>query len=96
MFAFGDDEWPGVSKLTEECGELLQVLGKLGGSRGKTNHWSGDLIEKLHEEMGDVLAALAFVRDFNPELNDEAIHRQRDRKYVQFVKWHLTGDPLDA
>jgi NTP pyrophosphatase (non-canonical NTP hydrolase) len=55
MFAIGDNEWAGLSKLIEEAGEVIQVGGKLMGSRGDTNHWSGDLREKLVEELGDLL-----------------------------------------
>jgi hypothetical protein len=28
-FAFGDDIWPGLAKLNEECGEVIQVADKL-------------------------------------------------------------------
>lgn len=89
MFAIGDKEWPGVSKLLEEMGELSQVLGKLMGSRGDTNHWSGDLKTKLIEEMGDTLAALTFVADKCLTADeDKAMQKQADTKYFRFNEWH--------
>lgn len=95
MFAIGDQEWPGISKLVEEMGELTQVCGKLMGSRGKTNHWSGDLREKLVEELGDVAAALVFVISEN--LSDEetaAVDKQAGRKVALFDEWQKTDPPL--
>jgi len=94
MFALGDNEWPGASKLNEECGELIQVIGKLMGSRGDINHWSYNLRDKFHEELGDVLAAITFLIDYN-DIDEDAVCEQSDRKYKQFVEWHLAGDPLD-
>lgn len=32
MFAIGDKEWPGISKLIEEAGEVLQICGKAHGN----------------------------------------------------------------
>lgn len=29
MFSIGSKRWPGISKLIEECGEVLQIAGKL-------------------------------------------------------------------
>jgi NTP pyrophosphatase (non-canonical NTP hydrolase) len=92
MFAIGDKEWPGVSKLVEEIGEIGQVLGKLMGSRGDTKHWSGDLRDMMQTEIGDVLAAIAFVVDHNPVLNRDAITEQFDRKVALFKQWHA-DDP---
>ncbi len=62
MFAIGGDDWPGIAKLAEECGEVVQVIGKLMGTGGRTDHWDGtDLREKLIEEIGDLMAACVFV-----------------------------------
>lgn len=93
MFAIGDDEWAGVSKLVEELGELQQVLGKLLGSRGDCNHWSGDLRRMMHEEMGDVLAAIAFVTQ-HCYFDDEWITRHAADKLARFVAWHKLKDTI--
>lgn len=87
MFAIGDKRWPGISKLVEEIGELGQVLGKLMGSRGRIIHWSGNLMDKLYEEMGDVYAALDFVVE-KCNLSRVHIERQRAMKLEKFRRWH--------
>jgi NTP pyrophosphatase (non-canonical NTP hydrolase) len=87
MFAIGDRVWPGVSKLVEEIGELGQVLGKLMGSRGNIHHWSGNLRDKLHEEIGDVLGAIRFVI-IHGALDPDVIEFRARKKYEQFEKWH--------
>jgi NTP pyrophosphatase (non-canonical NTP hydrolase) len=93
MFAIGDEKWAGLSKLLEEAGEVIQVGGKLMGSRGDHNHWSGNLREKLVEELGDLYAALDFFSEHNltdRELN--MVHEQFIRKQTLFKKWHLNDN----
>jgi len=89
MFAFSDKEWPGIAKLNEECGELVQVMGKLMMIHGTTNHWSGDLRKMLTEEMADVEAAITFVKE-NCLTKKEvaAIRRRVSSKLKKFEKWH--------
>jgi len=93
MFAIGSPRWPGVSKITEEAGEVQQVIGKLLGTGGERNHWDGsDLRQRLIEEVGDVLAAADFVaiaNDFEAEVRERA--RQ---KLALFFKWHGEWLPL--
>lgn len=91
MFAIGDKEWPGVSKAVEEMGELLQVLGKLMGMRGNTNHWSGDLMAMLLDELADVRASLDFLAMFN-KLDMNYIDKRYAEKLRLYREWHKT-DP---
>lgn len=95
-FAIGGSVWPGLSKLTEECGEVGQVIGKLMGTGGATNHWDGsDLAVRLTEEMGDVLAAIEFVTMMNPQhVNAVAMDDRRIKKLALFEKWHREQVPL--
>lgn len=88
-YSIGSDNWNGMSKLIEEMGELQQVLGKLIGSDGNPNHWSGDLIEKLVEEVGDVFAALNFFvsKNMSEENQDRAL-LQAERKLQLFEEWN--------
>lgn len=86
-FSIGGALWPGLSKLIEECGEVLQVAGKLMGSEGRTDHWSGDLNQMLVEEIGDLLAAAHFFVKQNG-LDLDAIERRRVEKYATFKRWH--------
>jgi len=87
-YCIGSDEWNGLSKLIEELGELQQVCGKLIGSQGESNHWSGDLHAKFIEELGDVYASLDFFVDmnFSPEMQKD-IYTRAFVKNTTFRKW---------
>jgi NTP pyrophosphatase (non-canonical NTP hydrolase) len=88
MFAIGSQSWPGLSKLAEEAGETLQVIGKLMGTGGVTAHWDGtDLRARLIEEISDLMAACDFVVSVNA-LNPSAIKDRRQRKLALFLDWH--------
>lgn len=89
-YAIGSNNWPGLAKLAEECGELVQVIGKLIAMGGAENydHWDGThLRERLTEEMGDVRAAMIFVCETN-DIPKENVHARADRKLVLFRQWH--------
>lgn len=90
MFEIGADQWPGISKLVEECGEVLQVCGKLMGTKGEVTHWDGklgDLRERLTCEMGDLFAALHFVGK-HCRIDQKAVEQRMNRKLAQFEEWH--------
>jgi hypothetical protein len=90
MFAIGDEEWAGLSKLIEETGELLQVAGKLMGSRGVTDHWSGDLRAKLVEELGDAVGAIGFFVEKNlTAAEQQAVGDRTALKFERFQQWHI-------
>lgn len=87
-FSIGGHVWPGISKLIEECGEVMQVAGKLMGSRGEPKHWDGtDLKVRIEEEIGDLLAAVDFVVKHN-RLDAQAIANRRLKKLDRFDRWH--------
>lgn len=88
-FQIGGDLWPGLAKLTEEAGELLQVVGKIMAYPEQNDHPDGtvDMRRRLIEEIGDVAACLAFVIDAN-NLEQEAIGARSDYKVERFVHWH--------
>src|SRR6266576_699201 len=88
-FAIGSPEWPRLSKLAEEAGETLQVIGKLMGTGGETNHWDGtDLRLRLIEELADLQAAIDFVIEVCPRMDSYAIEERRVRKLALFKAWH--------
>ncbi len=90
-YSIGSDVWPGTSRLVEECGELLQVLGKLIGAGGETDHWdSTDLREKVIDELADVHAALIFFASANG-LPSATIEARAAQKVAQYDKWHQEG-----
>ena len=87
-FSIGALVWPGVSKLIEEAAEVLQVAGKLLGSRGDVDHFDGSNLKARFEvELGDLLAAVDFVSRHN-DLDAAAIKRQRQAKLARYEEWH--------
>lgn len=88
MFAIGDQDWPGISKLVEEMGEVQQICGKLLGTRGDTKHWNvPDLKAALEDELADLKAAIEFLIR-RGGLNSERIRERHDAKVLQFERWH--------
>jgi NTP pyrophosphatase (non-canonical NTP hydrolase) len=87
-FSIGAKLWPGISKLIEEAGEVLQVAGKLIAIHGEEAHWDGsNLRQRLQEEMGDLTAALLFVAEACG-LDERFIQERAARKLEQFRAWH--------
>ncbi|WP_436501499.1 hypothetical protein [Actinokineospora sp. HUAS TT18] len=87
-FSIGSPIWPGASRLIEETGELIQVLGKLIGAGGATVHWDGSsLQDRLIGELGDVRAALDFFIAAN-DLPAAAISDRANSKRAQYEEWH--------
>lgn len=86
-FGMATDNWPGLAKLSEECGELVQVLAKLMQTGGDRQHWDGDLVPRLVEEIGDVQAAIWFFTEHNPQLEYGAILSRTNVKHALFNRW---------
>ncbi len=89
----------GLSKLSEESGELHVALGKMQQTIGKmlqypqlqtavnVTHPDGTYLrECLQNEMGDVMAALDFVRN-KLELDSLAIANRWQQKLKIFNQW---------
>lgn len=94
-FSIGQNVWPGTAKLAEECGEVVQVIGKLVATGGRTDHWSGlTLRAALVEEMGDVLAAIRFICDTNG-IPADAVNQRAEMKLALFKDWHKAPASLD-
>ena len=92
-FAFGDDVWPGLAKLAEECGEVVQVIGKLMMTHGDPAHWSGNLRTMLVDEIADVIAAGLFVRRFAlTKEESDYIDNRILIKRLKFEAWHADMD----
>lgn len=87
-YAIGSKHWPGLSKLAEEAGEVMQVVGKILGTGGESAHWDGsDLRVRLVEELGDLIAATEFVAEMNG-LDVVAIVERSRTKLDTFRRWH--------
>lgn len=89
-FQFSSEVWPGLAKLSEECGELVQVISKIVGTAGTMRFRDGSTVdpERMIEELGDVWAAVEFVYQhaFTPEERRRIINR-RTAKYDLFNRW---------
>jgi len=99
-YGIGSRHWPGVGKVQEEMSELGTVLGKLMGSGGLRQHWSGDLVQMMRDEIADVRAALDHLEECNPLLaetvdycgrgfmdGDEYVKRRHEWKLDLFRSW---------
>lgn len=83
----GAEEWAGLSKVVEECGELIQVAGKLMAIDGQAEHWDGtNLHDRLNEELADVMAACRFFIAQN-QLEEEPILDRVAEKMALFRRW---------
>lgn len=93
-FSIGQNVWPGISKLLEEAGEVVQICGKLIATGGRVDHWSGlDLGRALSEELGDLLAAIHFVMDHNDgDLDGDSILDREQAKRRLFERWHCSSE----
>ncbi len=90
-FNLSGRSWPGLSKLIEECGEVVQVCGKLLGSNGVIHHWDGsNLKDRIEEELADLGAAIDFVV-FWCNLSSEKIEKRRRVKLDKFQEWKRVG-----
>lgn len=90
-FQIGGDLWPGLAKLTEECGELLQIVGKIMAYPEQNDHPDGttDMRKRLLEELGDVSACISFVTSANDLSYSELVDRI-EYKIERFAHWHTT------
>jgi len=103
-YGIASDHWPGLGKLVEETAELAGELGKLIGSGGDRNHWTGDLVARIRGEVADVLAAIDFFQEANPVLmmephttlgisGREFMVRRRHWKHELFRAWQRNAPP---
>lgn len=81
----------GLSKLAEETGEVQQIIGKMlqypALQTASDQHPDGSVLRvRLQEEIGDALAAMAFVIA-KLRLNPEAIYARKVHKQALFEKW---------
>lgn len=81
----------GLAKLAEECGELLQVTGKLLQypelQYSREAHPDGKIpLDNIEDEIGDVLAAIEFV-SIQLKLNHQKMNNRAIQKIALFEQW---------
>jgi NTP pyrophosphatase (non-canonical NTP hydrolase) len=91
-YCIGSYLWPGLSKFVEELGENGQVLGKIIAfphtAVRKVPHPDGTILwERLHDEIGDLLAIIDYFADVN-DLDWEHIQNRKAVKFKLFHGWH--------
>lgn len=83
----------GLTKLMEECAELIQIAAKKAAFM-ETDQHPGDpsksMKAMLEDEMGDVIAAIAFVGE-KLRLDLPRVEARIDHKVETYRKWH--ADP---
>lgn len=83
------EKWRGIGKLAEECGEVLQLLGKaIAFPTGDHPDGKGSIRERLPFELADLKAAIAYFEYVN-NLRVDTIREKE--KFDKFIKWGLTG-----
>lgn len=85
----------GLTKLIEECGELIQICAKKLAYYDTDDHpdGKGSMEARMIEEMGDVMAAISFVgRKFH--LNVDAVLDRADKKINLFLEWDNSSDNI--
>lgn len=85
----------GLTKLTEESGELVQAISKYVTLKAENPaafiHWdNSNIVEHLEDELADVLAAARAVID-NLQLDEERINKRYHTKLALFEYWHKGG-----
>jgi NTP pyrophosphatase (non-canonical NTP hydrolase) len=89
-YSIGADKWNGLSKLIEECGEVIQVAGKIIGASGAEEHWDGsNLPQRLLEELGDLQAAIFFITaHYDHTLACAKVRVRAIEKFTKFEEWN--------
>lgn len=78
----------GIVKLIEELGELQTILAKKLAYLDTDIHpdGKGSMKERIQEEMGDVIAAIKYVKG-TLSLDDDWIEKRALTKYELYKKW---------
>lgn len=87
----------GLAKLAEECGELLQVIGKKLAYFDTDKHPDNGppLSLRLEDEIADVMSACEFVIEIF-DLNKNRILNRRSQKLKLFRSWHAEPENKHA
>lgn len=82
----------GLAKLSEELGELQQVVAKKMACMDTDEHWdgAGSLKKRMEDECADVIAAIKFVEE-RFGLDITVMTERAQMKLNRFREWH--ADP---
>jgi NTP pyrophosphatase (non-canonical NTP hydrolase) len=83
----------GLAKLAEECGELIQVIGKRLAYYSTDEHPDGtNLRQRMIEELGDVQAAIEFLCEHEDDDFAAAVDARSMQKVGLFRRWDALAD----
>jgi hypothetical protein len=98
-FQFASRVWPGLAKLVEECGEVIQVCGKIVGTAGTMRFRGEQVVERfrLVNELADLDAVIGFIYShaLTPDERLTMLHRH-DAKRELFERWRTAETCGDA
>jgi NTP pyrophosphatase (non-canonical NTP hydrolase) len=89
-FQFSSPVWPGLAKLSEECGEVVQVIGKIVGTGGTMRFRDGQTVDRsrMVDELADLFAAARFVADHAlTHQEHDAMNDRIGTKSALFERW---------
>lgn len=91
-----DHRW--TCSLCDGSGKFVSDRGRGGDLRdlqdvcieceGRGYLGSGDLTPRLHEELGDLKAALDFFLAINDEVDTDAVLERANEKFSTYCRWH--------
>ena len=90
-YSIGSAHWPGLAKVSEECSEVVQAAMKLVAMGGDDElHWDGQgtMVTRLEDELADTRAAITFLLEANPALDQRRIAERGAAKLAMFRRWH--------
>lgn len=87
-FVIGTTRWPGLAKLGEEAGELVQAILRLVAFPDGPHPDGTDTVQNFADELADVLGQARFVLEHCTELDTDAIEERADAKERRFREWH--------
>lgn len=91
-------KWHGIAKLMEEMGELQAVLGKLMAypdGKHPDMRYATPLLQRLREELADVLAATQFFIGHNLTGEEcKAVEARVVYKTRRLEEWQKNGDGM--
>lgn len=90
-------KWTGIAKVVEEMGELQTILGKLMAypeGPHPDERYAEPILDRLHDELGDVMAAIQFFYLSNPEIDIDRVIERISFKSRRLAQWHLDHDGM--
>lgn len=96
---FGSSTWPGLVKVAEEAGEVVQVIAKmLAVGADPSRRGTAAMRHRLLEEIADLNAAVTFALDHSDlDATERSFIAERTAaKREKYGRWHADRSPRPA